>query len=117
MLAAPRTALLLLEEAERTHFGPTLKYSSRAPCKSAILSFLAKQKQHPLCAVTRCIPGCSAQKAKGGLCCLSAGASMVGRACTAISASHTQDVSTARAMNPGNASVRPTGVDSSVTKV
>lgn len=116
MLAAPRT-VLLLEEAERTNFGPTLKYSSRAPCKSAILSFLAKQQQQQLWAVTRCIPGCSAQKAKGGLCCLSAGASMVGRACTAISASHTQDVSTARAMNPGNASVRPTGVDSSVTKV
>lgn len=117
MLAAPRTVLLLLEEAERTNFDPTLKYSSRAPCKSAILSFLAKQQQQQLWAVTRCIPGCSAQKAKGGLCCLSAGASMVGRACTAISASHTQDVSTARAMNPGNASVRPTGVDSSVTKV
>lgn len=59
----------------------------------------------------------AAQNAKGGLCCLSAGASMVGRACTVISASRTRVVSMARAMNPGNASVRPTGVDSSATKV
>lgn len=48
---------------------------------------------------------------------VTAGASMVGRACTAISASRTQGVSMAPAMNPGSASVRPTGVDSSVTKI
>ncbi|KAL6088252.1 hypothetical protein STEG23_033372 [Scotinomys teguina] len=44
------------------------------------------------------------------------GANVVGRVCAVISASRTQDVSKAHAMNPGNASVKPTGVDSSVTK-
>lgn len=48
---------------------------------------------------------------------MSPGASMVGRACTVTSASHTQGASTAPVMSPGSASVRPTGVASSATKV
>lgn len=42
---------------------------------------------------------------------------MDGKASTVISAFHTQDVSMALALNHGNASVKPTGVVSSVTKV
>lgn len=49
--------------------------------------------------------------------CFVAGANMAGRACTVTSVSPTRDVSMAPATNPGSASVRPTGVASSVTKV
>ncbi|KAF4802579.1 Protein jagged-1 [Turdus rufiventris] len=44
------------------------------------------------------------------------GVSMDGKASTVISAFHTRDVSMALALNHGNASVKPTGVVSSVTK-
>lgn len=46
----------------------------------------------------------------------SAGVNMDGKASTVISAFHTQDVSMALALNHGSASVKPTGVVSSVTK-
>lgn len=42
---------------------------------------------------------------------------MAGRACTVTNASHILGVSTVPATSPGSASVRPTGADSSVTKV
>lgn len=42
---------------------------------------------------------------------------MAGRACTVTNASRTQGASTAPATSPGSASVRPTGADSSATKV
>lgn len=45
------------------------------------------------------------------------GVSTDGKASTVISAFHTQDVSMALALNHGNASVKPTGVVSSATKV
>lgn len=48
---------------------------------------------------------------------VTAGASMAGKACTATSVSHTQDVCMAPASSPGSASVRPTGVASCVTKI
>lgn len=48
---------------------------------------------------------------------LNEGVSMDGKASTVISAFHTQDVSMALALNHGNASVKPTGVVNSVTKV
>lgn len=42
---------------------------------------------------------------------------MAGRACTVTSASHTLAASMAPVTSPGSASVRPTGVASSATKV
>lgn len=48
---------------------------------------------------------------------LTEGVSMDGKASTVISAFHTRDVSMALALNHGSASVKPTGVVSSVTKV
>lgn len=48
---------------------------------------------------------------------LTEGVSMDGKASTVISAFRTRDVSMALALNHGSASVKPTGVVSSVTKV
>lgn len=52
-----------------------------------------------------------------GLAVCPAGASMAGKACTVTNASRTRGASTAPATSPGSASVRPTGADSSATKV
>lgn len=48
---------------------------------------------------------------------VTAGASTAGRACTVTNASHTQGASMAPVTSPGSASVRPTGVASSATKI
>lgn len=56
-------------------------------------------------------------EANRGVCCLSPGASMAGRACTVTNVSRTRGASMAPVMSPGSASVRPTGAVSSATKV
>lgn len=56
-------------------------------------------------------------EANRGVCCLSPGASMAGRACTVTNVSRTQGASMAPVTSPGSASVRPTGAVSSATKV
>lgn len=56
-------------------------------------------------------------EANRGVCCLSPGVSMAGRACTVTNVSRTQGASMAPVTSPGSASVRPTGAVSSATKV